>query len=790
MNDFLQMKSNLIQNFYEIGLPFEEIINVSTLENKQKSFDIFIDPSRVYSPKIISKFPPIDNNFNKISDEFVINHCFPNDIIIKEGKKFINYKFTFVFELENKLFKYIDKNKFLYSKIHFTCLKFYESVKDYKKLKDYIYYKLKGKEKENENELDDLNIKNVGKSNIINDYIKNEIVEDTNKSYYIPKVICFASLLPFPGELSNILINIYEFYKHQISNFNKSNFFFYPIEKLIEQIVMSLPLPISNKSNFILSFNIDNNNENFEMNKNIFPNQNVIFSSYGLKDYYLNKSYNLSMIDLFNYFNEENIIKIFKYIILEYPILFFCEEKEILSNIIEGFLNILTPFKYVLPCITILPSKYYGLIHSQDKFLFGINQKYTENFFVNNEIILNKNIIIVSINTLNMNFSKVEEISKKNENDKIKNIYINLEDSNTYFSNSLTDIDLPAKAKKKLLTKLKNYITNIRNDFKKKKIENTFTFKGKVRHIFHNFFKNILSGYTQYLLKCPDHRLYGDSIRHKYNGKNGLIKYIKEIFDIDKFISNYPKETQMFYKSFFNTELFFNFIRGIIYPSNEIDSLKHIYFDFMTFLKKNKELRKEEDFKEQYEKYKKPNEWKKIKINKNIIISNRHYFINEEKKILMDKDNQKTALMKYGQLIELKKKENDDQKNITEIIFSIRYFIFPKLLFDNEFFKDYNSLFFRHYIELPDTSITQDLSKALIISEKDYITKYCVTIYPRISNQKNSISNFFFNQNKNINHSISNQNIIFDLYIHNYIEFNWLLLLSCSLWYCNSHKEK
>ena len=790
MNDILQMKNNLIQNFYVIGLPFEEIINLSTLENKQKSFDIFIEPSRVYSPKIISKFPPTDNNFNKILDEFVINHCFPDDLIIKEGKNYNNYKKIFVFELDNKLFKYIDKDKFLYSKIHFTCLKFYEPIKDYKKLKDFIYNKLKGKDKEKEDEISDLNIKNVGKPNIINDYIKNEIVEGISKPYYIPKVICFASLLPFPGELSNILVNIYEFYKYQVANFNKSNFNFYPIEKLIEQIVMSLPLPISNKSNIILSFNIDKNNDNLEINKNIFPNPNVIFSSYDLKDYYLNKSHNLSMIELFNYFSEENIIKIFKYIILENPILFFCEDKEILSNIIEGFLNILSPFKYVLPCITILPSKYYGLIHSQDKFLFGINQKYAENFFVKNEINLNKNIIIVSINTLNMNLSKIEEASKKNENDKIKNIYINQEDSDTNFPNTLIDIDLPAKPKKKLLTKLKMYITNIRNDFKRKKIENTFIFNGKVRHIFHKFFKNILSGYTQYLLRCPDHRLYGDNIRHKYNGKNGLIKYIKEIFDIDKFISNYPKETQMFYKSFFNTELFFNFIRGIIYPNNEIESLKHIFFDFMTFLKKHKELRKEEDFKEQYEKYKKPNEPKKNKINKSIFISNKYYFIDEEKKILMDKEKQKTALLKYGQLIELKKKENEDQKNITEIIFSIRYFIFPKLLFDNEFFKDYNSQFYRHYIELPDNSIIQDLNKALIISEKDYISKYCVTIYPKLSSQKNSISNFFFNQNKNTNHSISNQNIIFDLYIHNYIEFNWLLLLSCSLWYCNSNKEK
>ena len=47
---------------------------------------------------------------------------------------------------------------------------------------------------------------------------KNEKNDNLNIKaiYLIPKVICFGSLLPFPDELSKILINIYEFYKYQI----------------------------------------------------------------------------------------------------------------------------------------------------------------------------------------------------------------------------------------------------------------------------------------------------------------------------------------------------------------------------------------------------------------------------------------------------------------------------------------------------------------------------------------------------------------------------------------------
>ena len=775
MYNGIDMKNNLIQNFYVVGLPAEEIINISSLLTKEKYFDIYIEPSIVYSPKIISKFPPIDSNFNKILDDVLISHCFPDNIRIKEGKKYSDYTYHFEFELDNKLYKYIDKNKHLYSTIHFTCLKFYESIKDYKKLKDNIYNKLKEDEKNNSST-----------SNNIND---GRLSFSSGKPiYYIPKVICFASLLPFPIEMHKILVNLYDFYKYQSIKFNKKDFIYYPIEKIIEQIVMSLPVPISTNKDIVLSFNIEQ--DTFDLNKNILTYPTINFYSYNLKDYYLDKSYSLPLIEIFNYFTEENVLKVFKHIIFENPILFFCEEKELLSNIIEGFLSILSPFKYVLPYITILPFKYFGLIHSQDKFIFGINQKYSEDFFTKNEIILNKKIIIVAIENDNMNSTKIEEI--KNENEKIKNIYINQENSEENFPRNLTDIDLPQKHKKKLLLKMKTYLNNIKNNLKKKIIENTYVFNSKIRHIFHNFFVKILSGYTQFLSKCPSQKFFGDNIRHKYNGKNGLIKYIKEIFEIDAFISNFPKETQMFYKTFFNTELFFNFIRGIIYPRNEIDSLMHKYFDFMTFLKKNKDLRKQEIFKEQYEKFKsfkKASDFKKNCIKKTIIISNKYYFTDKEKKILLDKNNQNIALIKYNQLIE--SNENDNDNNLTQIIFSIRYFLFPKLLFDNEFFKiDYNSQFYLHYIELPNNSFIQELNKAITISENEYISRYSNIIYSKYINSKMGLNSFIIGQNNNLNNSQSNQNFLFELYVHNYIEYNWLLLLSCSLWYCNSNKEK
>jgi len=795
MEKLLQMKNNLIQNFYVIGLPIEDIININSIDDNDYTSDIFSNPdtSKVYSPKIISKFPPSSDNYNTILDQLIIDHCFPYGLTLKDGKRLSEHTYHFEFELDNKIYNFIDKNKYIYSKIHFTCLTFFESIKDYKRFKDNIHLKF--------------NIKNNNKNEIINNIKINDKNIDSRMSissnradmhsYYIPKVICFASLLPFPNELYQILVNIYDLYNYQNIKHIKTNYVSYPIEKVVEQVIMQLPLPISNACDIVLSFDLEPaQNCNYNINGKILSFPIVTFPSFDIKDYYLNNSYDLDMREIFNIISEEDVIKIFKNIIYEVPILFFSGEKEVLSNVIEGFLNILSPFKYVLPSITVLPTKYFGFIHSQDKFIFGINQQYDKDFFKKNNIIINKNITIIILDKLNSKSEIREETVKKADIDRYKKIYINqnLDEGleNNLPSNS-KNADLPLKYKKELLNKLKNYVNEVKNKKKKDIYEDKYIFNTKIRQYFHEFFIDILSGYTNYLLKGPSHNYFGDGIRHKYNGKNGLVKYIKEIFNYDEFICNFPKDDQLFYNAFFNTELFFNFMRGIIYPSNEIDSLKHKYFDFLTFIKKDKGIMKNEDFKEQYEKYKKSFESKKNTIKKYIHISNKYYFDDEEKKILIDKDNQKTALLLYNQLIELNKNDNN---KFTQIFFTIKYFLFPKLLFDNIFFKiDYNSQFYRHYMELPNDNIIKKLNELLELSENNYNSKFCPTIYPRIIQNPNaSMYSLFFghnNSSSNIVHTNTNQsqNISFDLYIHNYIEYNWFLLLSCSFWYINSSKE-
>ena len=76
---------------------------------------------------------------------------------------------------------------------------------------------------------------------------------------------------------------------------------------------------------------------------------------------------------------------------------------------VEGFLSLLHPFEYVQPHISILPSKFYGIINIENKFVFGINEDYNPDFFKNNNIILDKTIVVVHFPNQK---GKIEEIKK------------------------------------------------------------------------------------------------------------------------------------------------------------------------------------------------------------------------------------------------------------------------------------------------------------------------------------------------------------------------------------------
>ena len=632
----IQTDNHLIQNFYIIGLDSNYIF----------SDNLYKEPlSKNIEPNIISKFPKLSYSYNNIPDSLILKHCFPTGffpIEITDNKK--NTTCNFIFTLDNILFNNINKNKF--EKIYFTCFEFYESLFDYG-----ILYKKK---------LDSINKNN------------NELeINDNLKKIFIPKIICIASVLPFPNEFSKILSSIYQKYIFEKAKVN------YPLEKLIENLVMKIPIPLYGQ--FI---NYINFNEKIILFRN--PINKI-----------QNNSIELSL--LFTYFNIENILKILKCILLEIPLLFFSKDKYKLTNIVEGLLSLIFPFNYIYPFISILPSNCYSIIETFKSYILGINEEYDIRFFKNNNLEIDeKSIIIVDIDKSNINVIEPQS----NEMQSILLEDLGNEEKKNNDNSLFSNIEFPSHYKKKIINSLSSYIKKV-NNIKEEK--NTFNYSIRDKILY--FITSIIIDYAtfikydQFNLKVFDSKFYSK--------KHGSIK-IESIFKIDDYIYQFSKEDQSFYERFLRTKLFLNFIINKIYPKTYEDKLKILFFDEKITSKKNKKF-----FTKNI---------KTIFLNSDFSIKNNELKISipknfslEEKEYLLKTDN-KNKILDYFQIISF---NNENKVNI-------EYNIFPKLLYDNSFFgKPYSQIFISNKIEQKENLFeSQNKKFQSILNDQKYLNIY------------------------------------------------------------------
>ena len=135
-------------------------------------------------------------------------------------------------------------------------------------------------------------------------------------------------------------------------------------------------------------------------------------------------------------------------------------------------------------------------------------------------------------------------------------------------------------------------------------------------------------------------------------------------------------------------------------------------------------------------------------------------FTQFELKNILDINNQTDILIKYGQLVNSKDSKGNQVK--------INYCIFPKLLFDDSFFEtNYENSFFMHEIELPSDKSFQDYKKACIVKADMYEKHRKNMLYPYIVENLQPTNKADFN-----------------IDVYEYVQYDWLILLCCSLWYC------
>ena len=704
-------KFNLFQQFFVIGLDPKIIYNINEIELSSL-------PPYYLEPKIISKYPNTSLPYLYIPDSIIASHCFPHglkNLIIKDIQKQPLKEVNFVFSIDNQ--SYEDKESSLRTKkVYYTCYFFYESIEDYRKCVN-LRKKIK---KENNN---------------------------LNKNYYIPKVICFSSFMPFYKQTTKILKNLIKYvnkynYKNcsimneDLKNNNETNLI--PIEKIIEGLIFNIPnIPRS-------KYAININNDTFGLSSNsketssILNPKNIPEPKIGE-----NKSevvFKLSppnrlplpiinFSELMHFFQIDDIFEIIKWIILEVPILFFCDNIKDLTYTIEGLISLIYPFEYPYPVISVLPEKNYPMIAIMKHFIFGINYKYNKDIFVQKGInIQNQNLlVIVRIEKRfneKINFREKDKLNYSAitvlKSDKNRPV-LKLDQLNSYYNKNNQEeikkieegyskkqkITLPIvhrdKLKKKFIDNVDLRAKEICFNQKKKQLSNDEydrIISEELCDVMFNFFLSILLHYQEFCFKLPKKQNKGEKTAnkspfYKYYEKDDIIeqKYnenkvvIDDIFNVNDFMNSIPQQDKYFYSYFLLTKLFYNFMMKKIFPISVQDKLDILFFDE----KINEKQARDAGNKKHVSPFLK-NEFNNLK--ENILLNSfRKPITQDYTEFLLSPQNQSRALNYFQFITKIDNKNviKDEDGNINDDELgdvSFYYFVFPKLLIDDIFYKE------------------------------------------------------------------------------------------------------
>ena len=516
LKDELDKANNFIDYFLIVGL--NPIISMEKWLYEENITDLNTNHPDHIKPEIISYFPKFAKR-TIFFDDSLISHCFPKGFkIIESDTTPPNEIFSFV--LDNNYYSLLFPQKFL------SCLVFYEPISNYQ-----ILYNKKL-------ELETSTTPTPGQQIITK-----------QRNYYIPKCIMFISLHPFFSEFELILKEIHNYILNNNTNIT------IPLDKIIENFLIEIPVPP----------------------KGIFKIEYNLFNQIRIIDQNLMNQLPLIAIDLkllFMFFTVEEIVSIYRYIMLESRVLFFSKEVDLLNPFVWGMLSMLYPFRYQYQVITILPPENFETLESITPFIAGINQTYVDTFFKEGELTLSDDIVIVDIDnkrvviehgeaTMNVNDDESDDNEKlpdfpsrpKKEIEKKLNIilspYKRKEEANN--------------RRKSLLNKLSSAIINekkyayINENISKE-------FNTAVNDAFFNFNSSLLKNYANYL-------------NTDFYISKGQPDF-SSLFKLDEFLNIQNSSDRLFYIKFLSeTQIFGDFLYKRMIPKDSNEKLQILAFD-------------------------------------------------------------------------------------------------------------------------------------------------------------------------------------------------------------------
>ena len=548
----LETANNLIDYFLVCGVSpsickekyLYDIKNPKFLENLTKKL----------KPSILSKFPEFDLSIDTI-DEEIINYCFPKGFAPKNSYNEIPPK-TFSIILDNNLFSAEHPQKYL------ICLLFYEKISDYKKLQ----LNIENRKSTPEDYLDDderettMERRGTGisisatdnseegrqtmepPSSVMNALYdtnnnKKELLRCNNintlrnkggklKYFHIPKCICFVSIHPYIKLFEKILLNIYHY-----SQGNQD----IPIEKIITNLIIEVPIPPRGlySINYILLddlFTLIN-----------FENNRLQIAEINFKKFNRILSF-------------ETIIEGLKHILLCSKLLIFGTDLNLICETILAFLYLLFPFKYPFQVASFLHKDSYRILESVSPFIIGINEPYSENFFIDNDITIDgMNIFIIDLDRKNS-----ESLLYENFPEFPKKLLDNLE-------KEVKTLEVKFKRAKFQDMGGRNSVSSY-SSCNNARISNTTDggysslkdFNENYQYYFFYFFCELLKSYEKYL-----------NMDYFNSNDSDKVTSIDTLFHCKKFIDSHSSSDIPFYTKFIeDSQLFADFISKRMIPRN------------------------------------------------------------------------------------------------------------------------------------------------------------------------------------------------------------------------------
>ena len=585
--------------------------------------------------QLLSKFPPYEKPNSNMDENVILNHCFPTgyNLLISQPNQYPKHE-CFHFNLDN-LNSLNNEDK----KIYFTCLLFYEPLSTYydlflrvKKLNKFTFNKIKPLTKE-QKEL-------MGK-------------------YFVPKVIVFSSFVPFPNEEKYLLGKLLA-YASGLTKGIQNNIVI-PIEKVIEKLVLGIPMPPKGK--FFVTY---------KNNNCIIPN---VEKDYEIKQRELNQyNYYSYKMHLIFFFKTDDIAEIIKCLLSEVPILFFSQSKERLTNIFETFLFLLRPFEYQYPHVSILPDINAGIIEMAKTFAFGINYEWVEpdnkegkiNYFEKlNLNVFNKLIKIVDIDNRKITKYYIQNQSQRiinfndlGENIKDDSIFIPSKEINHDALNDSDKYELPMHYLSKFKKRLNEFLEN--NKIKSSDCNMALNRKIGEDHFF-NFFVSVFQNYNKYLFNTEiETKKICKEILESNNYDNIPVE---NLCKISQFLKEFKVGDDQFINVFLQTKIFKIFLIRK-YLNNEVDKFIFLYFDETILSKKSRSFFSRKAKTEFLES-------KILQATQSYDVDTTKNFNQEEYSYISEHQEN---LVLYNQ-------------RFNGTLF--RYYLFPKLIYDNKYFQKY-----------------------------------------------------------------------------------------------------